>query len=108
MLAEGPVRAERGRVELTVVGELMEAWARLADTDEVGGPEDKIDRPGVLNRERCCVGGFGAARSSSGTGVGSARGTERREKMGAAAEASVGRGEGESLVIVGGKDHVGG
>lgn len=107
MLAEGPVRADRGRAELTFVGELIEAWAKLADTEEVGGPEEKIDRLGVLNREECCVVAFGAARSSSGTGAGSARGVERREKMVAAAEVSVGRGEGESLVMMGGKDHVG-
>ena len=29
----------------------MDACAVLADTDEVGGPEEKIDRLGVLNNE---------------------------------------------------------
>ena len=29
----------------------MDACAVLADMDEVGGPEEKIDRLGVLNKE---------------------------------------------------------
>ncbi len=62
---------------------------------------------GVLKRDECWPPTLGAARSSSGTGFGSARGVVRREKKEGAAEVSASRGEGESLVIVGGKDQVG-
>lgn len=79
----------------------------MADTDDVGGPEEKMDRFGVLKREECGTPAVGAARSSSGTGLGSARGVARREKKEGVAEVSANRGEGESLVIVGGKDQVG-
>ena len=39
----------------------MEACAVLADTDEVGGPEEKIDRLGVLNNEGWFIEGVGEA-----------------------------------------------
>lgn len=54
----------------------------LADTDEVGGPEEKIDRFGVLNNEGWFIEGVGEAtwvelvtwvgeaRSSSGAELG--------------------------------------
>ena len=45
------MRADSGVVGWTGDGELIEACAVLADTDEVGGPEEKIDRLGVLNNE---------------------------------------------------------
>ena len=79
----------------------------LAETDDVGGPEEKIDLFGVLKSRHCCRLALEPARSSSGAGLGSARGVERREKSEVEAEGSVSRGEGESLVIVGGKDQVG-
>ena len=31
----------------------MEAWAVLADSEEVGGPEEKMERFGVLKRVGC-------------------------------------------------------
>lgn len=31
----------------------MDAWAVFTETEEVGGPERKIDRLGVLNKEGC-------------------------------------------------------
>ncbi len=53
------MRADSGCVGWTGDGELMEACAVLADTDEVGGPEEKIDRLGVLNNEDWFIGGVG-------------------------------------------------
>lgn len=44
----------------------MDAWAVFAETEEVGGPERKIDRLGLLNREGCETlpfSGFGADRA---------------------------------------------
>lgn len=106
-MAEGPVKADKGREELTGEGALMEAWAVLTDTEEVGGPEEKMDRFGVLKSEDWCTGTWGAARSNSGAGSGSVRGVERREKMVPAAEVSAKRGEGEVLVEFEGKAQVG-
>lgn len=37
----------------------MDACAVLAETDEVGGPEEKIDRLGVLNNEGWFIEGAG-------------------------------------------------
>ena len=37
----------------------MDACAVLADTEEVGGPEEKIDRLGVLNNEGWFIEGVG-------------------------------------------------
>lgn len=53
------MRADSGRVDCTGEGELMEAWAVLAEMDEVGGPEKKIDRLGVLKREGWLMVGVG-------------------------------------------------
>ena len=39
----------------------MDACAVLAETDEVGGPEEKIDRLGVLNNEGWFIEGVGEA-----------------------------------------------
>ena len=59
----------------------MDACAVLADTDEVGGPDEKIDRLGVLNNEGWLVEGVGdrmwvglvtcggEVRSNSGAGL---------------------------------------
>lgn len=107
MLAEGTVRADSGRDEFTGEGALIEAWAVLAETEDVGGPEEKIDRLGVLKREVWCMETLGAARSSSGAGAGSARWCGRGEKMVPTADVSTSLGEGEVLVEVGGKDQVG-
>lgn len=53
----------------------MDAWAVLAETEAVGGPEEKMDRLGLLNKDEdgcvdCVVEGIcrGLARSSSGAG----------------------------------------
>lgn len=44
------VKADRGREALAEdAAELMEACAMFADTDAVGGPDEKIDRLGVVN-----------------------------------------------------------
>ena len=56
LFAGGPVKADNGREELTGEGALIEAWAVLADTEEVGGPEEKMDRLGVLKSEDWCAG----------------------------------------------------
>lgn len=45
------MRAASGSVALMVDGPLIEAWAVLAETDEVGGPEEKIERFGVEKNE---------------------------------------------------------
>ena len=50
---------DSGWVGWTGDGELMEACAVLADTEEVGGPEEKIDRLGVLNKEGWLIDGVG-------------------------------------------------
>lgn len=47
----GAVRADKGWVECTGEGELMDANAVFEEIEEVGGPEEKIDRFGVLNSE---------------------------------------------------------
>ena len=38
----------------------------LAETEEVGGPEEKMDRLGVLKKVECWVAPVGVTRSSSG------------------------------------------
>lgn len=50
VLGEGLVRADKGIVESPWDGALIEACAVLADTEDVGGPEEKIDLLGVLKR----------------------------------------------------------
>ena len=77
-------------------GELMDAWAVLDETEEVGGPEENIDRFGVLKRDGCVIGGVGLvvvctgiARSSSGAELVWYLEGGRGEKM----ELSVGSGE---------------
>lgn len=70
------MRADRGWVDCTGEGELIEACAVLAETEEVGGPDEKMDRPGVLKREDWLTVGAGlgrfleVARSSSGAEFG--------------------------------------
>ena len=78
----GTVSADKGLAGWTGDGELMDACAVLADTDEVGGPEEKIDRLGVLNNEGWVIEGVGdvtlvgletcvgEVRSSSGAELG--------------------------------------
>ena len=41
------MRAASGSVGLVFGGPLIEAWAVLAETEEVGGPEEKMERFGV-------------------------------------------------------------
>ena len=52
----GVVKADNGRVELDGGGELMEAWAVFMEIEEVGGPEEKMERPGVLKSGGVCEG----------------------------------------------------
>ena len=59
--------ADKGSDELTGGGELMDAWAVLTEIEDVGGPDEKIDRLGVLNSVVCCAEPLGVARSNSGT-----------------------------------------
>ena len=94
----------------------MEACAVLADTEEVGGPVEKIDRLGVLNKEGWLTDGVGeVAWVELETCVGEVRsnsGAEsewylvggRGEKM----DPSAGPGEGVFLADVdAGNDQVG-
>ena len=76
----------------------------LTETEEVGGPEEKMERLGVLKSDSCC----GLAlevpvRSNSAAELSSVRGVGRRE---AAAEASASRRGGEFLVDEGVKVQV--
>ena len=47
------MRADNGSEEFVFDGALNEAWAVLAETEDVGGPEEKIDRLGVLKKVDC-------------------------------------------------------
>lgn len=79
-------------------GELMDACAVLADNEEVGGPEEKIDRLGVLNNEgvgEAILVGFGTFVGEARSGVEFGCGG-RGEKM----EPSAGPGEGVFLADV--------
>ena len=100
----GAFRADKGRDEFTGDGALIEACAVLADIEEVGGPDENMERFGVLKREDCCTGAAWVARSSSGI-----EGVWRRElvdmvNVAPAEEDCVGGGGGEALE---GKTHVG-
>ena len=53
MLKDGLVRAEGGRAELVGGRTPIDACAVLADNEEVGGPEEKIEPLGIANCE-CC------------------------------------------------------
>ena len=64
-----PVKAESGRElpEAEVV--LSEAWAVLAETDDVGGPDTKIERGGGLTWCRRWVGSEAEAEASRSADV---------------------------------------
>ena len=47
---EGLVRADKGIEEFPCGGALIEAWAVMADTEDVGGPEENMDLLGVVKR----------------------------------------------------------
>lgn len=47
---EGAVKTDNGREIVEGRAGLIEAWAVLTETDAVAGPEEKIDRCGVLKR----------------------------------------------------------
>lgn len=82
----------------------MEAWAVFTDTEEVGGPERKIERLGLLNKEGC------EALPFSGVGADRAGVLDdgRCGKFEAgAAWSSVGAGDGGFERLVAEKDHVG-
>jgi hypothetical protein len=82
----------------------MEAWAVFTDTEDVGGPERKIDRLGLLNKEGC------EALPFSGLGADRAGFLEdgRCGKFIAGpAWSSVGAGDGGFERLVAEKDHVG-
>ena len=102
------MRVDSGWVGWTGDGELIEACAVLADTEEVGGPVENIDRLGVLNKEGWLIDGVGGltwvgletwvgeARSSSGAELVWYLGGGRGEKM----DSSAGPGEGVFLADV--------
>jgi hypothetical protein len=48
-------RAASGLELLEGPAELKDAWAVFADTEAVGGPEEKIDLEGVVNNVDCGV-----------------------------------------------------
>lgn len=58
--------AENGRVEFAVEGALIDACAVFAESEDVGGPETKMERLGVLKSEGCCAERMGAVGSCSG------------------------------------------
>lgn len=60
------VSAEKGRVEFAGEGALIDACAVFAESEDVGGPEAKMERFGVLKSEGCCAKGMGAHGSCSG------------------------------------------
>lgn len=97
------MRTANGREDCTGAGELIEAWAVLDETDEVGGPEENMDRFGVLNSEGWGVGFAGAlltgeARSRwSGAELGWALTGGRGEKMEVGVGGSARRGDGVVL-----------
>ncbi len=80
LVEEGTARVESGCAELTGGGVLIDAWAVLADSEDVGGPEEKIERFGVVNCEGCCEVGFEEAEWTSGAETAWTRGTGREEK----------------------------
>ena len=47
---EGAVKTDNGREIVEGRAGLIEAWAVFTDTDAVAGPEENIDRCGVLKR----------------------------------------------------------
>lgn len=53
-------------MEFAGEGALIDACAVFAESEDVGGPETKIERLGVLKSEGCCAGGMGADGSCSG------------------------------------------
>lgn len=81
------MRADRGCVDCTGEGELMEACAVLEEMEAVGGPDEKMDLFGVLKSEGWlgCGGGLEvlveAGRSSSGAEFVWYRGGGRGEKI---------------------------
>lgn len=58
--------AENGREELAGEGALIDACAVFADSEDVGGPEAKMERFGVLKSDGWCAKGMGAPGSCSG------------------------------------------
>ncbi len=44
------VSAAKGRDEFVRTAPLREAWAVLTETDDVGGPDEKMERFGVVNK----------------------------------------------------------
>ena len=61
--------ADSGREGLTGEGALIDACAVLTEIEEVGGPDEKIERLGVLKSVVCCGEEVGRARSSSSPGT---------------------------------------
>lgn len=80
MVEEGLVKADSGLDEIPEGGALIEACAVLADTEAIGGPEEKIERLGLLKSEECWVAGATIPRSSSEVGRVASREVDWGEK----------------------------
>lgn len=64
-LEDGTVRADNGPAELAGGGALIDACAVLEETEDVGGPEENIDRVGVVKSEGGCPKAVGTLTSMS-------------------------------------------
>lgn len=98
---------ESGCAELTGGGVLIDAWAVLADSEDVGGPEENIERFGVVNCEGGCEIGLDKAEWTSGAEPAWTRGAGREEKTEPWFEASAGCGDDVSLEVDEGNVHNG-
>jgi hypothetical protein len=59
------VRADNGPVELAGDGALIDACAVFAEREDVGGPEENIERVGVVKSDVGCPEGAWALASNS-------------------------------------------
>lgn len=64
-LDDGTVRADNGPAEFAGEGALMDACAVFEEREEVGGPEENIDRVGVVKNAVDCPKAVGMLTSMS-------------------------------------------
>ena len=98
--------ADKGREELDEGKAVMDAWAVFTETEDVGGPERKMERPGLLNSEGCealalALSGFGVERA------GALKDGRWGRLMAGPALSDVGAGDGGLERLVAEKDHAG-
>lgn len=67
-LDDGTVRPDSGPAEFTGDGALMDACAVFEEREEVGGPEENIDRFGVVKSDVGCPKAVGVLTSMSDEG----------------------------------------